>query len=218
MKRLKSAVLMVFFTLAFGAVAETNLPPFYRELAQDGAWFKLDGKAWVWQPKAAQLDAAWRPYLHAGNWTRHDENWFWASDYAWGAIAFHHGRWHRSATNGWVWAPGTQWCPAWVDWRITDTHAGWAPLPPDGDFFAAIGVDPPERDWSLYSFVPNPAFLSRNLPPYVSDGSGFAAAAVGQVAGPATDRVGIAPAIRRYAMAPIYYATSPTIIIIRTEE
>jgi hypothetical protein len=222
MKRLNRIALMMVVGLALGARAEGDLPLFYEELQPEGAWFKLDGRAWVWQPKAMQLDSSWRPYVNAGCWTRHEENWFWVSEYPWGAVAFHYGRWYPSASNGWVWVPGTQWCPAWVDWQLTDTHSGWAPLQPEDEFFAALGLAPPAYDWSRYAFVPNTAFLEKDLLPYVRDGTAFADAAVSQVAGPATDRVGLQQAVVAYSeMTPTYYydttpvsyyETTPTVI------
>ena len=214
MNKFRTIALILCAALAQLASAATDdLPPFYQELLPDGAWFKLAGQSWVWQPQAAQRDAAWRPYLHAGNWTRYENNWFWASSYAWGAIVFHYGRWYRHTTTGWVWVPGTQWCPAWVDWQLTDTHSGWTPLPPDNAFFAEQSLTTPERDWSLYTFVPNAAFLKKNLQPYVCEGSAFGETAVAQLAGPAEDRVGIEPVVALYTLAPIAYETAPTIII-----
>ena len=34
-------------------------------------------------------------------------------------------------TSGWMWIPGNEWAPAWVDWRRGDEDVGWAPLPPE---------------------------------------------------------------------------------------
>ena len=38
--------------------------------------------------------------------------------------------WLNNPRYGWVWRPGNIWAPAWVAWRNTSEHAGWAPLPP----------------------------------------------------------------------------------------
>jgi hypothetical protein len=42
---------------------------------------------------------------------------------------------------GWIWVPGDEWGPAWVDWRSGDDYVGWAPLPPD-DLIATYRDDP----------------------------------------------------------------------------
>ena len=132
--------------LTAAVAAETNLPPFYQELLTDGAWLQLAGKAWVWQPRTLHADPAWRPYLHGGSWTLHDDNWFWTSEYQWGAIVFHYGRWLEVENLGWLWVPATQWCPAWVDWRLTPTRLGTAA--PDPTSMRRL-AHPPEPDASL---------------------------------------------------------------------
>jgi hypothetical protein len=48
----------------------------------------------------------------------------------WGWAPFHYGRWFLHDDYGWLWVPGTEWAPAWVDWRHGDGWVGWAPLPP----------------------------------------------------------------------------------------
>ena len=192
----KTLLVLLLVAATFGAVAaETETPPFFDALKEEGAWFKLGGTAWAWQPAVMQQDPGWRPYLHGGSWIRHDEaNWFWISEYAWGAIAFHHGRWLETEAYGWVWMPGTQWCPAWVDWRLTPTHSGWAPLPPDDAFFASIGVTNYTIGWQQYTFVPNSGFLARDLRPLVVDGTDFAQEAVKSFTGPEPNQVGyVAP-------------------------
>jgi hypothetical protein len=37
----------------------------------------------------------------------------------------------RRSDTGWVWIPGSRWAPAWVSWRESSDHVGWAPLPPE---------------------------------------------------------------------------------------
>jgi hypothetical protein len=64
---------------------------------------------------------------------------YWQSDYPWGDIAFHYGRWAYTAT-GWVWVPGYEYAPAWVVWRHDDADGfvGWAPLPPGAVFVNGV--------------------------------------------------------------------------------
>ncbi|HKS37863.1 MAG TPA: DUF6600 domain-containing protein, partial [Verrucomicrobiae bacterium] len=85
---------------------------------------------WCWQPTVAVVSAGWRPYCDRGRWVWTDAGWYWQSDYSWGWIPFHYGRWHLSPASGWVWVPDTVWGPAWVTWRYSDAYCGWAPLPP----------------------------------------------------------------------------------------
>ena len=99
------------------------------------------------------------------------DGWSWQSDYPWGDIAFHYGRWYRDAL-GWVWVPGYDWAPAWVCWRQTEGYCGWAPLPPGAVFKADVGL------WfhghlavdvgfglgaDMFTFVPYDHFWDHNL-------------------------------------------------------
>ena len=71
-------------------------------------------------------------------WTAY--GWYWQSDYSWGWAPFHYGRWLRSAHRGWLWVPDTAWAPAWVHWRYSSKHLGWAPLPPGTHFEVGVGL------------------------------------------------------------------------------
>jgi hypothetical protein len=86
-----------------------------------------------WHPDAAySANPEWRPYYDMGKWVETDNGLFWASDYKWGDIPFHYGRWVRDPLRGWLWAPGLEWGPSWVFWRQgadADAAIGWAPLP-----------------------------------------------------------------------------------------
>ena len=190
----KTALVLLVSAACAALAADVETPPFFDALKEDGAWFKLGGTSWAWQPAVMQQDPGWRPYLDGGSWTRHEANWFWVSEYAWGAIAFHHGRWIETEAYGWLWVPGTQWCPAWVDWRLTSTHSGWAPLPPDDAFLGSIGVTNYALGWQQYAFVPNGDFLARELRDHLVDATGFAHGAVMSFAGPEPHQVGyVAP-------------------------
>ena len=217
----RTSLFMLLAAAALGAavaVAENETPPFFDELKDEGAWFMLGESAWAWQPAVMQQDPDWRPYLDGGSWTRHDDaNWFWVSEYIWGAIAFHHGRWFETEDYGWLWVPGTQWCPAWVDWRLTPTHSGWAPLPPGDAFFESIGVTNYAIGWQQYAFVPNSAFTARNLRPLMVDGTEFAGEAVGSFTGPAPDQVGYATPVR-LGQATTVVVTEPETVVVTEPE
>ena len=72
----------------------------------------------------------WRPYRD-GHWVWTDRGWYWDSNEPFGWATYHYGRWTRLRGTGWCWVPGRQWAPAWVSWRESSDHVGWAPLPPE---------------------------------------------------------------------------------------
>ncbi len=104
---------------------------FYEELAPHGDWLTIERYGWVWRPDVSRRDRSWRPYCDDGHWEWTDDGWSWCSDYTWGWAPFHYGRWVYSRRHRWLWVPDLEWGAAWVSWRSTDTHWGWAPLPPD---------------------------------------------------------------------------------------
>lgn len=135
------------------AVAATAAPPaqevvqqpvtttyFYETLSPYGIWVDLPGMGWCWRPTVATVNVGWRPYCDNGRWIWTDSGWYWHSEYSWGWAPFHYGRWHHAAGHGWVWMPDTVWGPAWVTWRRTDSHCGWAPLPPAAHWNAGVGL------------------------------------------------------------------------------
>jgi hypothetical protein len=85
-----------------------------------------------WHPdQAIAANPDWRPYYDMGQWVQTDNGLYWQSDYTWGDIPFHYGRWVLNPSLGWLWAPDYTWGPAWVFWRHAEGDAaiGWAPLP-----------------------------------------------------------------------------------------
>ena len=128
-----------------------NFAGFREQLAPYGSWVQVAGVS-CWHPDTAYaLNPDWRPYCDMGQWVYTDNGWFWQSDYAWGAIPFHYGRWYRDVNHGWLWVPDYTWGPAWVCWRHAEGYYGWAPLPPGASFDGvawvfngrriAVGVD-----------------------------------------------------------------------------
>ncbi len=114
-------------------VYDNNPPPevnyFYNDLSPYGSWVNLPGYGWCWQPSTVVINHGWRPYCDGGHWIYSDAGWFWQSDYSWGWAPFHYGRWRLDERCGWVWFPDRVWGPAWVTWRSSGDHCGWAPLP-----------------------------------------------------------------------------------------
>jgi hypothetical protein len=145
-----------------------ELPPevaeFYQALAPYGTWFVLPDRGWVWQPAPSEVGPDFVPYTQ-GHWVYTDVGWTWVSDFAWGWAPFHYGRWFVDAQYGWLWQPGTEWAPAWVDWRAGAGYVGWSPLPPDG--YVA-----PSDDWG-WSFVEEPFFIAPDVRFHVIAGRRF---------------------------------------------
>jgi hypothetical protein len=139
MKRICSLVVFMLL-LVIDSRAEDNLSVdfFYESLAPYGDWMELDDYGYCWQPR--EVDSDWRPYSD-GRWVYTDAGWTWDSDAPYSWAVYHYGRWARVDPIGWVWVPGGEWGPAWVAWRHSPRHIGWAPLPPEAEFRRASGFD-----------------------------------------------------------------------------
>ncbi len=118
--------------------SDVGFDSFYDQLAPYGDWVYSDRWGLVWQPEGVPDD--FRPYYSGGYWAYTDAyGWTWASDYEWGDIAFHYGRWVDDPYDGWMWIPGYSWSPGWVIWRSNARSIGWMPMPPDDDFLRGRG-------------------------------------------------------------------------------
>jgi hypothetical protein len=118
---------------------QINFTYFHDQLAPFGTWVELPGYGPCWYPeKVIAANPDWRPYYDSGRWVQTENGLFWQSDYNWGDIPFHYGRWIRDPRYGWLWVPDYTWGPAWVCWRQAeaDGYIGWAPLP-----YGAVWVD-----------------------------------------------------------------------------
>ena len=115
---------------------------FQGQLSPYGQWIEVAGVGSCWVPVQASSVPGWRPYMDAGHWEYTDAGWYWQSDYPWGEIAFHYGRWINDARTGfvWAWAPAYDWAPSWVCWRYGDGCMGWAPLPWEARFEVGVGL------------------------------------------------------------------------------
>ncbi len=129
------------------AQAETAVQPaevtqnyFYDTLSPYGGWVNVQGYGLCWRPTVVAYDSTWQPYCEHGHWVYTDAGWYWTSDYAWGATAFHYGRWFHDQRFGWCWWPETTWGPSWVCWRYSNDYCGWAPLPPRCVFREGTGI------------------------------------------------------------------------------
>jgi hypothetical protein len=138
-KALVLAALLLTATLptSAGAQGDMDISVFYEELEPHGRWFEHSRYGYVWSP---DVDEDWRPYSR-GHWIYTDEHgWYWEAEEPWGWGPFHYGRWILDDEFGWVWIPGTEWGPAWVAWRYSDEYVGWAPLPPEAEWYEDRGL------------------------------------------------------------------------------
>jgi len=146
---------------------------FEAQLAPYGEWVNLpEFGTRCWLPSGLPPD--WRPYFDSGHWVYTDNGMCWESDYPWGAIPFHYGRWVNPGGR-WVWVPAYEYAPAWVLWRHAEGHMGWAPVPPGALFVAGgwefhgrrvavdfdFGLAP-----TLFVFVGSEHFLERDFHRY----------------------------------------------------
>ncbi|MBK0381504.1 hypothetical protein I5M32_00905 [Pedobacter sp. SD-b] len=106
---------------------DISLQVFYDQLSPYGEWVNNPDYGYVWRPNAGR---DFKPYYTNGHWVMTEYGNTWVSNYDWGWAPFHYGRWFYDDYDGWVWAPDTEWGPAWVTWRTGGGYYGWAPLAP----------------------------------------------------------------------------------------
>jgi hypothetical protein len=135
---------------------------FYSPLSHYGEWVNCEFGT-GWRPLHVRHD--WRPYLD-GRWVWSDYGWYWVSDEPFGWATFHYGRWLYDDYYGWIWIPGNDWGPAWVEWCYTDDYIGWAPLSPYASFNINIGISfshhwrTPTHYWN---FIPGRYFTANRI-------------------------------------------------------
>jgi hypothetical protein len=136
------------------------LTDFRSTLDPYGQWVDDPVYGTVWVPTAGPEFA---PYSTGGHWVHDDsEGWVWVSDYDWGAIPFHYGRWVLIGGRGWGWIPGRVYRGAWVNFEVDDGYAymGWAPSPPE---FIWVGGAPIVRPLAIaprFVYVPRAEVFS----------------------------------------------------------
>ncbi|MDH3252253.1 MAG: hypothetical protein OEM41_05630, partial [Ignavibacteria bacterium] len=140
---------------------------FYSSLGHHGEWISVSPSVYAWRP--SHVVNGWRPYT-AGRWAWTDEGWYWLSDEPWGWATYHYGRWYYDDYYGWIWLPGYEWAPAWVEWRYGGDYIGWAPLGPYAVFSINFGIYYRTR-WSTphyyWSFVDCRYITSPSMHRYV---------------------------------------------------
>lgn len=141
-------------------VDPSALTEFRPTLDPYGRWIDDPRYGTVWVPNEAAVGPDFAPYVSSGHWALDgNDQWIWVSDYPFGWVVFHYGRWVYISGVGWSWVPGRAYAPSWVLWRVpTSSYAyvGWAPMPPaygwfDGQVVWYL-VPPP----AAYVFCPSP--------------------------------------------------------------
>ena len=132
------------------AQMEVTYESFATPLAAHGEWIDVGGYGRVWRPW--HMAASWRPYLY-GHWVYTEDGWLWESDEAFGWATYHYGRWSYEDGYGWIWVPGYEWAPAWVEWRYSAGVVGWAPMYPVGMTIVRPVV------FDHWTFVPSHSFV-----------------------------------------------------------
>ncbi len=131
----------MFFAFVYSSEAkfrgESRFSFFYENLEPHGEWIELEYDNYVWRPYHVSRD--WSPYTE-GRWVWSNDGWYWDSYEPFGWATYHYGRWYHDWYYGWVWTPGEEWAPAWVEWRYDNDYIGWAPLPPYAYFNANLGI------------------------------------------------------------------------------
>ena len=151
-----SVAILVGTTIAPAkAAVEVSVDFFHDNLDSYGDWREVGDYGYCWQPR--DVSRNWRPYSD-GHWLYTDAGWTWNSEEPYSWAVYHYGRWARVDRIGWVWVPGTEWGPAWVSWRRSPRHVGWAPLPPEALFSHSVGFSARvDADYDIgptnYSFV-----------------------------------------------------------------
>jgi hypothetical protein len=153
------------------------LEQFRPQLDPYGAWADDPKYGRVWVPDRGIVGENFSPYVTAGHWALDTEdNYVWVSDYPFGDVVFHYGRWAWTS-YGWSWVPGYQYAPAWVTWRVPTAqyaYVGWAPLAPGFIWMGGMAVSiwyPAPYYWvfcpSVYLFAPYPYHHIVTYPAYV---------------------------------------------------
>ncbi|MEO8177490.1 MAG: DUF6600 domain-containing protein [Deltaproteobacteria bacterium] len=134
-----------------------------------GRWLDDPRYGRIWVPSRSVVGTEFVPYSTGGHWElTPDDAWLWASDYPFGGITFHYGRWVWASGGSWGWVPGYVYAPAWVDFHVGAAgYIGWAPLGPSyvwrHGMFLSVGLWRP----APVIYVPTQYAFVRTMPRYV---------------------------------------------------
>ena len=155
-------------------VPETDpraMTEFRSSLDPYGTWVNDAAYGTVWVPNRDVVGADFAPYVSAGHWALTEDNdWIWQSDYPFGGVVFHYGRWVWVPNVGWSWVAGRRYANAWVTWRVpTDNYGyiGWAPMAPAWGWYGGVAVSLWWYPSSAYVFCPSHYAFSYHVHTYV---------------------------------------------------
>ena len=144
------------------------LTDFKQELQPYGRWVTTPTYGTVWVPHKSAVGQNFKPYVSRGRWSlTSDSQWLWVSEYPFGSVVFHYGRWVWANRLGWSWVPGRQYSHAWVAFRVSsDPFIGWGPLPPSFIWRRGVAVSL-RRPPVPYVFAPRSRIFHRSLRAHV---------------------------------------------------
>jgi hypothetical protein len=147
------------------------LTEFHSTLDPYGNWVQHPTYGTVWVPSQSVVGNGFSPYVSDGHWALdEDSNWVWVSDYPFGGVVFHYGRWVWIGGSGWAWVPGYRYAPAWVHWRVPVggyAYLGWAPMGPDYLWFNGYAVSYWYGGYTPWVFCPSAYVFHHSMNYYV---------------------------------------------------
>ncbi len=151
-------------------IADTDpsaLTVFRPHLDPHGTWVNDPRYGLIWVPDPTTAGADFVPYVSRGHWELDtNDDWVWVSDYPFGWVVFHYGRWIYVEGRGWSWVPGRRYAPSWVVWRVPQpgfAYVGWAPMPPSYGWFSAGLVVYTTPGTAIYVFCPTRHVFHRHV-------------------------------------------------------
>ena len=118
-------------TDAYADTDPSALSDFRATLDPHGTWVNDPTYGQIWVPNNDEVGPNFAPYVSEGSWA-YDDDYTWLSNYEWGWVPFHYGRWAWTGAC-WGWIPGRVYAGAWVNWRVGPEgygYVGWGPLAP----------------------------------------------------------------------------------------
>lgn len=148
------------------------LTDFRPSLDPYGTWTEDPNYGTVWVPSPDVVGQDFAPYASAGHWA-YDDDYVWVSDYDWGWVPFHYGRWAYGRGVGWEWIPGRRYAGAWVSWRYGEGgygYVGWAPRAPTWGWRGGVALGLRGVPQASYTFVGTRDLFAHSVGPHVVAG------------------------------------------------